>query len=876
MKILSLNCNSLISQERRRELELLLDKHQPQLVCLSETKLKDRHKWVLKDYCIYRTNSKSERSGGTAILVHKTVSHYGPKATCNDRFSATSVTVGSGRNSFLLASLYFWKVTTMDLLSLFNSNERILANGDFNARHSSWNCRSENSNGKILFDFCENNNVCIDFPTSNTRGDSTLDLVLAKNIVTRNTDILLEYCSDHYPVVSFITNQYNQDSKMNGSKIFDFSSADWDSYRWFIHNKLSPLNEIPINSTKDLEERIADLSKIIVRGTNKFIPLVDPSKKRLPPEIIFLIKFRNFLRNRHKKFPSLFSSTLINRITKSIHNKMQLNARENFRKKLSEVKPDKSNLYKCIRYIRPSQPTTLHIDGPDGPIIDSVQIANLVADHYEEVFSDSKFKTNSEVTKCIADFFKTSDSTCFHDRAITTSTVEVASIIKNLKNKKAPGVDGITNRAIKNLPSAGITQIVKIVNSIFSFQYFPDQWKISKIIVLPKSGKPRLPEFTRPISLLSGLSKIAEKIIYSRLWNSVETIIPEIQFGFVSQRSSTYALMRLTNKLKSAKLRRKVSAAAFLDVQKAFDSVWHEGLISKFIKANVPSALTYLIQSYLTNRSFFISIDNSVESSTKKIAAGVPQGSVLGPLLYLIFTHDVPSPSTYDTNIQVFADDTVIYCSSYSASKCSERIQHYLNELSDYFEKWNITLNLTKTQLIYFYPTRRFSNKLKAATSVKIREKEIEPVKSAKYLGITIDGNLCFGFHITNLRQEAAIAFKHLYPVLAWKSGLDSNNKLLVYKLYIRPIIMYAAPAWFDLVSPSHLNKLQVIQNKAMRFVFNSWPRPPDYKQSPISSLHRKAKIEFINEHADRLLSNTLAKLLSSPNATLNEIANNH
>jgi len=258
------------------------------------------------------------------------------------------------------------------------------------------------------------------------------------------------------------------------------------------------------------------------------------------------------------------------------------------------------------------------------------------------------------------------------------------------------------------------------------------------------------------------------------------------------------------------------------------------------------------------------------------MVSGVPQGSVLGPLLYVIYMHDIPLPSTPQTLIQIYADDTAIFTTSYSEFQCSIRMQSYLDLLVEYFKNWNIKINPTKTQLVYFYPTYKYQNKLKKAVPVNIEKHMLKNDKSANYLGITLANKLCFKQHILNIRRKTAFAFNILYPVLSSSSGLDANNKLLIYKLYNRPIFLYAAPAWYKLLNKTQKKVLQKTQNKALNFVFNKWSKPPDFHRCSINILHDMAQILRVVDFTDRLISNAICKLMTSTCEIMNEIAHKY
>ncbi|GFT73218.1 RNA-directed DNA polymerase from mobile element jockey [Trichonephila clavipes] len=216
----------------------------------------------------------------------------------------------------------------------------------------------------------------------------------------------------------------------------------------------------------------------------------------------------------------------------------------------------------------------------------------------------------------------------------------------------------------KHFNRSVIFQITNLINNILKVGYFPQLWKTASVIPILKPGKdPTLPDSFRPISLLPVLSKITEKIIQKRLCqhlNDNDVLIPQ-RHGFRAGLSTSHQLLRVVEYIKSGFQDRKSTGAVFLDIQKAFDRVWHVGLLYKLIKMNTPPHLIKLINSFLNNRSFTVKVNNT-HSSNRIIIAGMPQGSSISPILFNIYVND--TPRTSQSTICMFADDTAILAQS--------------------------------------------------------------------------------------------------------------------------------------------------------------------------------------------------------------------
>ena len=271
--------------------------------------------------------------------------------------------------------------------------------------------------------------------------------------------------------------------------------------------------------------------------------------------------------------------------------------------------------------------------------------ANTLVEQFEKVhhltenFGDEAIKKNVEKA---CENIKRSD--VLVDDIDFVSPREVAKIIKTVKSKKAPGSDSIQNIVLKNLPRKAITHLTNIFNACLRLSYFPSEWKKADVLGVKKAGKDKLfPQNYRPISLLQTMSKIFEKVVLFRLLkheNNAKILIPE-QFGFRRGRSTVHQLARLTNDISEGFNRNQSTATLLLDIEKAFDTVWHKGLLYKLQRYGFPLYLVKFISSYLENRKF-CTVVNGVRSEEHDLVAGVPQGSILGPVLFLDYLNDIP------------------------------------------------------------------------------------------------------------------------------------------------------------------------------------------------------------------------------------------
>lgn len=378
--------------------------------------------------------------------------------------------------------------------------------------------------------------------------------------------------------------------------------------------------------------------------------------------------------------------------------------------------------------------------------------------------------------------------------------------------QSAPGIDGLKNVVLKHLPATAVVFLVFMMNQMIKLALWPTSWKIASVTPVLKPGKsPTNPLSYRPISLLSLLSKLVERIIANRLWNELKTkrLIPDDQFGFKPGCATVHPHLMMKRDIFQGFEEGKSTAMTLLDVEKAFDCVWINGLISKLIDCGISSYLIRLIHTYLTNRFFKVKV-GAEKSSPCNIAAGVPQGSVLGPLLFIFYIFDIPRHPK--TKLTTFADDTGIGCIDKDPKIATHWLQEHLDMLQSYFLKWKIRVNATKSEFILFTRKRIVDEEL----HLKMDDSRLRRVFQIKYLGVFFQSNLKFNTHCTNVLGKAKALQKKLGKIVGPQSCLSSRNKLFIYKCYMRPVLCYNIQVWLDVAS-TVFDKIQAFQNKYLR-----------------------------------------------------------
>ncbi|GFX49712.1 RNA-directed DNA polymerase from mobile element jockey [Trichonephila clavipes] len=356
------------------------------------------------------------------------------------------------------------------------------------------------------------------------------------------------------------------------------------------------------------------------------------------------------------------------------------------------------------------------------------------------------------------------------------------------------------------------------------------------------------------------IEKVERKVRRLKEHADNNNIIPIFQHGFRENTATNHQLLRLTNLVVSGFNNHETTGGAFLDVEKAFDRVWHDGLLLKLIEHIFPPYVIMIINNFLRNRTFQIKISSTL-SRTAYASAGCPQGSLLSPLLYNIFTHDFPTAPT--VHICLFADDAAIISQACNPNIVRINLQKYLKKLQVWLTKWRIKINVNKSQAIIF-KRGNYKNRMQY---LKLFRTNIPWTTNVEYLGVTLDYKLNFKNHLTKITCKFKKTLIILLPLLNKNSNLSRNSKRQIYLQYLQPILTYACQIW-GCAAKSNINKLQVLQNRALRIILN-YPRYIARKY-----LHKDANIQPLNERIRTLAENLHSQISSHPNTSISSQAN--
>ena len=395
---------------------------------------------------------------------------------------------------------------------------------------------------------------------------------------------------------------------------------------------------------------------------------------------------------------------------------------------------------------------------------------------------------------------------------VPTTREEITDIVNNLKLKKSSGHDGIDNCLLKSIILSIVNPLVHIFNLSLTTGYVPTNTKIAKVIPIFKKGDALETNNYRPISLLPSFSKVLERIVFIRVtaFLNMNNIINDSQFGFRAKHNTTHALLTCIGNISHAIDQRLHTIGIFLDFSKAFDTINHDILLHKLFHYGIRGKALEWFRSYLSNRKQFVDLNNNL-STSRPINCGVPQGSLLGPLLFIIYINDFYKSSEILTFI-LFADDSNLFYSHSNPNTLLSTMNIELKNILEWIKANKLSLNILKTNFMLFSNTLQ-----KLPGEIYIDGTPLVKVSSTRFLGLTFDDKLNWKTHTHNICKTISRnigimnKLKHYFP----RSILST-----LYFSLVLPYLNYGIMAWGN-SSKCQTDKITILQKKAIRIIHN-------------------------------------------------------
>ena len=468
------------------------------------------------------------------------------------------------------------------------------------------------------------------------------------------------------------------------------------------------------------------------------------------------------------------------------------------------------------------------------------QITNEFAEYFANVGKTFAHKIK-ESKKSINAYIK---AITRHNKSIfmrPTDINEIRNILRNLLNKNSSGPDNISNTILKKLAEQIVKPMTIIINKSISEGVFPEKMKLADVVPLHKSKSRDNTSNYRPISLLMTLSKLLEKVIYKRTYDFLNTNgqIFNSQYGFRSNHSCENAVSELIGEIVKGLDQKKKTIAVFLDLSKAFDTLKHKILLEKLERYGIRGTALKWFESYLHDRKLRTKCttgnSGKIEySDIHKIEYGTPQGSCLGPLLFLIFSNDLHLHIEY-CNCILFADDTTLYYTHRNTKLATWCLEHDLKILSDWFRSNKLTLNVSKSVMIHFNSKNNNEN-----VKLSIDNIALPGVTSTKFLGVWLDNKLDWHVHLNNLLLKIK---RNINLLRLGKNLLNIATKKILYYAQIYSHLTYGLTVWGNMSYQQQRTKLQKTQDTCVALIAGNCQRAT-YQKLKILNVDELIKLQ--------------------------------
>lgn len=881
VNIATINCNSLISNSKRLHLQDYLQRYKSQIVLLQETRLNSRHRPIISGYdLIYVPVGNDKR--GTAIAISKKV-HYEIVDIELSGVEATFVNIKINNENVLIGSLYIRPKTSTSscetaLGELVNKTAKwdtVILGGDLNAK-----INPENGIGKAVKRFTNNNPVFnLHSPATAThRLGSILDHFLIKNnAATLSTPYcsVLDRFSDHNGVKLCFGGISIQNLLPRANKYtISFNRVNWAEVNKTVDLAASSADNWTLSSEKEVDKAVEILSTAVNKAIDiHMTKLSDNTQDKfrdLPDDAIVLQKLKNKCKRALKRMEErvrtridayLMVKERLERIDYELQKILKKHFSNILNMRLKNIRPGPF-MFKEINKIagRKVGYQIRSIKDENGKsIVTNKGISEVFKQHFEQISKQrpqpNLLTNNNRIDNC-------------EEWNITVS--KLGEIIKNLNNKKSSGPDRISNFIIKNQSFTFLVRLNSVINACLALRYFPKEWKMARVIPLPKKGDANDRNNYRPISLVNCMGKILEKVILTKLKEEMteKNLLPEYQSGFRSKHTCVDAASALRDIIIHSRSRNENVAVCFIDIRKAFDSVWVQGLVWKLNNFGIDPGICKIIESFLSDRTAFVEVADA-RSEEYKPERGVPQGTVLGPHLYNLFVSDQPELPNGKYILQ-YADDTAVISASRSVDKAVKELETSVNSLNDFYKNWGIEINGAKSEMMLFRHKKAVGGR-SSIQEIEIDDEPVQEMDAAKYLGIIFQKDLKPDLAIEGRLATARGAAASLNRLLSSKL-LNLKVKKLLYTTLIRPVVTYGSPLWAH-ASRKSINKLEVFERKQLRKITQLFYDKVKKKTPSNKKVYKKAGVVRINQFVSDLNKAFVERYTTHQNVFLREWA---
>ena len=812
-KCVQININGL-SDRSQISLDQYVNKIKADLVYLSETKT--ANDFNLSNYhtlCRPHHNNPNKQ-GGVALLYRQALQVDRMSMLEDSEVDVLFATCTVGNRNILTCSVYSPPQNQEKLkqvlkcikaakckLKQYNCSD-LLVIGDLNARHALWNDCKNNTAGEELDKFISEEDFIVDDSLHHNtflceNGGSHIDIAmmtpdLHSRMEPQSVDDAVELFTGaplrgHIPVIStFKVTKPSQTYKV----VSDWKNADWTCYQ----EQLCQLsvNIIPdIQNMRDPCQIWSASHNILVRARDNCIPkksITCHSKPYWTEELSKLSKELRSIRKKFKHRSTLTNKNLLNRAKEDFTTALKKAKAELLEKQAEELNSSNASpFWKTYRKLYHKRE-----DNSIGSISDGTKIYNTDKEKADK-FYDSIFQGAHLNDRHFDEQWKQSvESKLLQPVTVNekpmNSKIQVEEITDALKRlqglRKSPDCDGVHPLMLKYAPDMFVIVLYVLFNKVLDYTVWP--WTNNKVIFLRKAGKKDYTQTQayRPITISSYVGKLFERILESRvrLHLEQEQLLPNYQYGFRDNRSTGTYITNMISTIQHRLKSKQETAGIFLDLQKAFDSVWHKGLIFRMLECGLEGKILKIISKFIKTRKVRLQVNNYV-TEPRQCPLGLPQGSVLSPLLFILYTRDMLE-STAGTRLQ-FADD----CSIISWATTNRDLQKILDQngeaLSAWLNRWRLCANCQKTDVVPFRGT---------ANPPVIQGTQVQLVKHTKVLGVIIESNMSFQMQLDTAKSNATRKWNMLKSHIGAGLSMTACRKIL--NTVVIPKACYCGHLW--------------------------------------------------------------------------------
>ena len=841
---------------------------------MQETHLKQSHKASLPTFQQpERFDRLNQQGGGVAIFVKQGLPFT--KIDLLTNLEAAALKLHYPNRTITICSLYIppnYSNTHLhtELNSLIKQlPEPLIICTDANAHHEIWGSPISDGRGNTIFNFIEDLNLALlntGEPTYITHnGNHThIDLSICSSSLASKLDWqphFDNFNSDHFPILLGIDLPIPYHPPIPR---WNTKAADW--------NKFNAVLKIPTDYITPTQSCGA-VTTAIINAANQSVPKQTETVHRncyyWNSDCTRAKRQKNQALNRYnnhkgditlwikyKKARAVFRHTINQAIKNSwteflsnFNSKTSSSQVWNKVKKLNKKQKHKSIVLKISNDIISNPPS----------------VAEELAKHFSKFsngqYNDVAFNSHRITEEKNVITFEHSSNEWFN----SDFSMDELHIALSSCNSTSPGPDSIPYEFIK---ISNCKQKHHLLN-FFNFLYnsgFPHQWRETTIIPILKPNKlSTSPISYRPIALTNCLCKVMEKMVNRRLQQHLETLehFNPNQSGFRASHSTNDPLCRLEFSARNALLKKEFCVAIFLDIEKAFDTVWHHGLLHKIKTIGINGSLAKFIQNFLIMRKINVRVASSLSNSFP-IHSGVPQGSVLSPTLFLLFINDLLDGVPADVETSLYADDAALWVNANTIEECHNKLQRALNSITNWSQKWGLAI-CGKKRCAVIFTLRHY----KSPPLFKLGETTIPYTKTAKFLGLHFDSRLTWKEHIVQIRNRCIKDLQLLTIIAHNRWGADYHTLYRLYSSLILPKIDYGS-IFYDTASKTNLLILDRIQYAASRTILGA------LRCTPTIKLEAEADLMPLSIRRRMLLTMYGSRVSSVPNHPVRNLIVNY